>query len=155
MTIHHFPALLALSGSWQGHNRLQTAAADPIQESSSLLTVTPIENDTLVRIDQSWNYQNEPQTGSMLIGHDGNTGAITIHWRDTCHNATKIMQLHGQFETQRGLVATGHFAVGSGPDWRWRIEIRVSDQQLHIDMFCVNFDSAIDDGGVRATYVRD
>ena len=58
-----------------------------------------------------------------------------------------------RFDPQGGLIVHGKFAVASGPDWGWRIELRVNDDRLNIDMACLE-PSGKADGGVWAEFVR-
>jgi hypothetical protein len=149
-----FDILLNCSGTWQGHNRVQVEATDPIHESPSQLTVTPLLKDTFIRLDQTWSWKNEPQSGSMLIGYNRKSNEATIHWIDTWHNGTRVMPLTGSFDPQGILIARGSFPVAEGPDWGWRIQIHTEAEHLKIAMFCMNPQTNQADGGVWSDFVR-
>ena len=148
-----FEKLLASAGVWQGLNRVQTSTADPIEESVSRVIVTPVLRDTFVRLDQTWDWKGDPQSGSLLIGYDPKSGAANGHWIDTWHNGRRVMPLSGKFDGDGRLVLDGHFPVAGSPDWGWRIEIRISADRLHIDMACLHPNGEAD-GGVWAELVR-
>lgn len=149
-----FDNLLKCSGSWRGMNRLKVTPDDPVDESSSQLIVTPILRNTFIRLDQTWSWKTEPQSGSLLIGHDPQTQSASIHWIDTWHNGTKVMLLIGEFNAKGVLIARGHFAVKDSPDWGWRIEIQIAQDLLKIDMFCINPAGPTEVGWVWSEYRR-
>ena len=149
-----FERLLQCRGTWVGHNRLQPRAEDPVSESPSVLTVTPVLAVTFVRLDQEWSWDGKPQSGSVLVGYTPDTGGATLHWVDTWHNGRGFMNLVGQFETENRLVARGSFPVDGSPDWGWRIEIEIGDAQLSVNMFCINPANSKDEGWVWSNYTR-
>src|SRR5947207_489920 len=122
MRMNGFDSLLNCSGAWEGHNRVQPTPDDPVNESSSRLVVTPVLRDTFIRLDQTWSWNETPQSGSLLIGYARKSNAASIHWIDTWHNGTRVMPLIGECDPSGVLIARGHFAVDDGPDWGWRIE---------------------------------
>jgi hypothetical protein len=133
-----FEQLLACAGTWDGSNRLQVELDSPIEESTSRLIVTPLLRDSFIRIDQTWDWKGDPQSGSFLIGFDPKSSEATIHWIDTWHNGRRVMPLTAAFDSSGALIANGQFPVAGGPDWGWRIEIRAESDQLKIDMFCLD-----------------
>ena len=147
-----FDRLLGCAGAWEGFNRVQPMPADPINESASALIVMPVLRDTFIRIDQSWSWNGEPQSGSLLIGYSRRSSAASIHWIDTWHNATRVMPLVGEFDANGVLVARGSFAVKDSPDWGWRIEIAVNEERLKIDMFCLEPKDGKEEGWVWSEY---
>jgi hypothetical protein len=149
-----FDRLSQCAGEWTGHNRVQPDISTPAEESSSRLSVTPILDGTFLRLDQQWGWKDTPQSGSLLIGYLPKEESATIHWVDTWHNGRGSMNLVGRFTPEGKLVAHGHFAVQSGPDWGWRIEIQPDGDQLTINMFCVNPANGQDEGWVWSTYSR-
>lgn len=149
-----FEKLLACAGTWRGSNRVQPSADDAVDESTSTLIVTPILNNTFLRIDQTWSWQGTPQSGSLLIGYARTSGVVTIHWVDTWHNGTRIMPLVGEFDSRGVLNTRGHFPAPPGPDWGWRIEIQVKDSRLVMNMFCVEPEGRKDVGWVWSEFER-
>jgi hypothetical protein len=145
--------LIGCAGEWVGLNRVQVTAGDPVNESASRLVVTPMLRGTFVRFDQTWSWKEEAQVGSMLIGYDPKTDSASIQWIDTWHNRRKVMALTGGFDGHGELIVHGHFAVESGPDWGWRIEVGMRDERLNVDMFCVE-PGGKDDGGAWASFAR-
>jgi hypothetical protein len=149
-----FEKLLELTGQWEGRNRVQPEIDGRFCESQSRLTVTPMLDRSFVRFDQTWLWESDPQSGSMLIGYEPESDLASVHWIDTWHNGRKVMRLAGRFDAQDRLIANGHFAVKSGPDWRWRMEIGTIEDRLNIEMFCINPQNGRDEGWVRANFVR-
>ena len=148
-----FEKLLACAGTWDGRNHVQTAVGEPINDSPSQLIVTPLLRDTFVRIDQTWSWKDEPQSGSMLISYDPKTEVANMHWIDTWHNGRRVMPLVGKFDEKGVLIVNGHFSVADGLDWGWRIDLRMNDDRLKIEMFCIK-PSGKHDGGVWAEFSR-
>jgi len=148
-----FEKMLACAGTWEGINRVKTAAAEPSDESTSRVIVTPVLRDTFIHFDHTWSWKGEPQIGAMLIGYSPNSGAASIHWIDTWHNGRRVMPLVGAFNEDGILVANGSFPVKDGPDWGWRIEIEVNDGGLRIEMFCLD-PGGKRDGGVLGNFRR-
>jgi hypothetical protein len=146
--MNDFDKLLKCAGEWAGRNRVQPFVNEPAEESPSRLTATPILNGTFLRLDQQWSWKGQPQLGCMLIGDS------TIHWIDTWHNGTRVMNLVGQFDAEGKLVAHGTFPVKGEPDWGWRMEIQYDDNELVINMFCINPTNGNEEGWVWSTFVR-
>jgi hypothetical protein len=148
-----FHKLLECAGEWVGRNRVQPSPNEPAEESASRLNVTPILNDTFLRLDQQWNWKGEPQSGSMLIGYIPSTQRATIHWIDTWHNGRGAMNLVGEFDAAGKLIAHGTFPVKGEADWGWRIEIH-HVHELIINMFCINPANGNDEGWVWSSFAR-
>lgn len=148
-----FGKLAKCAGEWVGSNRVQPFVNDPIDESSSRLTVTPVLAGTFLRLDHAWSWQGEPQSGCLLIGYLPQAERATIHWIDTWHNGRSAMSLIGQFDAAGKLVAHGSFAVTGEPDWGWRIEIE-SDRDLIIHMACINPANGNEEGWVWSKFAR-
>lgn len=149
--MNFFEDLLACAGAWEGHSRLQVSQDDPAEECRTRLSVTPMLHDSFVRLDQAWQWKNQPQAGTMLIGYEPKGGVATAYWADTWHNGRKVMVLTGGFEPQRGLVLRGRFSAGSGPEWGWRIQMQTAAGRLKLDMCCVE-PSGRDSGGAWAEF---
>jgi hypothetical protein len=149
-----FDRLLACAGEWVGRNRVQPFINDPADESSSRLTVTPILNGRFLRLDQEWSWKGEPQLGCMLIGYLPEEKRATIHWIDTWHNGRRSMSLIGGFDAGGKLVAHGSFAVKGEADWGWRMEIHIDNNELVIDMFCINPANGNEEGWVWSSFAR-
>jgi hypothetical protein len=150
-----FDALAKCAGEWVGRNRVQPCVEDSIEESASRIVITPVLGGTFLRLDQAWAWKDQPQSGSMVIGYLPQEDVATVHWIDTWHNGRRSMNLVGRFEPHGKLVASGHFAVESGPDWGWRIEIQTEGAgNLRMNMFCINPASGAEEGWVWSTFNR-
>ena len=102
-------------GSWEGTNTLWLKYPEDPQESAAKMVVSP------ARIEYSWAYQGEPQTGTFVFSGSGDQ--LSAQWTDTWH-AKDSMACSG---TERdGVVkVTGTYSAGDGPDWSWRTEFRL------------------------------
>jgi hypothetical protein len=152
--MNSFEKLLNCAGEWGGRNRVQPFVNDPPDESASRLTVMPILNGTFLRLDQQWSWKNEPQVGCMLIGYIPKEQRATIHWIDTWHCGRSSMSLIGKFDADGKLIARGMFPVKGEPDWGWRMEIQVSDDELVINMACINPTNGKEEGWVWSKFTR-
>jgi hypothetical protein len=113
-------------GTWEGTNTLWLKYPEDPQESAAKVVVSP------GRIEYSWAYQDEPQSGKFeFIGGGDRLGA---QWSDTFHSKDP-MTCNGA--EQGGVVkVTGTYAAGDGPDWSWRTEFRMdAPDKLNIKMF--------------------
>lgn len=145
--------LAACAGTWRGSNRLQDPTTNTPDESRSTLSVISILAGRFVRIDYTWSYRGSPQEGSLLIGCDPRTGAVSAHWIDTWHMGDKAMMCAGAVSETGELSVRGSYSAGEGPEWGWRISIAPGVQRLRMVMF------NIDPGGreelaVESEYAR-
>ena len=121
--------LAACAGTWQGTNRL----FDPNNnqqpdDTPSTLIVTPMLKGRFVRpdyaflrLDYTWSYRGEAQSGAMLVGHEKEANMDTAYWMDTWHNGDKGLLCRGPAGDGDSLTVNGTFAAPPGPDWGWDI----------------------------------
>ncbi|MFL5342747.1 MAG: DUF1579 family protein [Gemmataceae bacterium] len=142
--------LAALGGEWCGTNTLQDPHTHRPDPSPSVVAVSPVLGGRFVRLDYTWMYQNRPQEGSLLIGFDRNSGAVSAHWIDSWHMDHAAMTCTG---TVSGNVISvrGTYAAPPGPDWGWRIDLSVEPAKLRLTMFNI---SPADLGGGEALAVE-
>lgn len=141
-----------LAGAWAGTSRLWLPPAEEPYESSTTATLSPIVGGKFVQLGYTWAFEGEAQEGVLLIGHEPEHGAVTVVWADSWHMGNKFMLCQGQIENNQ-IVVRGSFAVESGPDWGWRIELEVVRETLHMRMY--NVEPAGDEMlGVKAIYTR-
>jgi hypothetical protein len=149
-----FERLLACAGQWRGPNRVQTAPQEPVQNSESTASITPLLQNRFVRIDYNWSWHEASQEGSFLIGHDPKSSAVTAHWIDTFHNGHKVMACKGVIRPDGLMDVLGSYAVPPGPDWGWRITIAPDlPNRLEITMYNIH-PNGDEDFAVQTTLVR-
>jgi hypothetical protein len=115
--------LIASAGPWQGRSTLQDPGRVEPETTPSTLTITPVLDGRFVRMDYTWSYRGTPQSGSLLVGHQKNAGALSVHWVDTWHNSDSVMALSGRSESASFLTVGGTYPAPPGPDWGWRIDL--------------------------------
>jgi hypothetical protein len=115
--------LAACAGQWQGTNRLYDPNHDDQPDDTpSTLSVTPILNGRFVRLDYTWRYQGQPQSGALIVGHEDQANVDTAYWVDTWHNGDKGMLCRGPArDGASSMTVAGTFAAPPGPDWGWDI----------------------------------
>src|SRR5262245_13111722 len=145
--------LAASVGSWRGTNRLHNPHTNAPEDSPSTLTVAPMLNGRFLRVDYTWACEGDPQTGSLLLGADPESG-VTGHWIDTWHMGHKVMSCQGAVEGGQ-ITLRGSYACPPGPDWGWRIELAVNPQRpMCMLMFNVSPEGR-SQPAAEATYTRE
>jgi hypothetical protein len=145
-------ALTAVAGQWSGTNTLQDPNTGKPEDSPSTVTVTPILNGRLVRLDYTWGYQGKPQEGSLLVGFDPKSGEVSGHWVDTWHMGRAVLACKGT--TAEGPIAIrGSYAAPPDPDWGWRIEIAPGTDDLRITHTNIDAEGT-EDLAVEGVYSR-
>ena len=140
-------------GSWTGTSRLEDPHSNLREESPSTATVLPILGGRFGRLDYTWAYRGQPQEGSMLVGLDGQTGELSLHWIDSWHMNDKIMVCVGRVDDSGAINVKGSYAAPPGPDWGWRIVITTTDGSLGVVMNNIWPDGR-EELAVEAFYVR-
>jgi hypothetical protein len=98
------------------------------------------------RVEYSWAYQDEPQTGTFVFSGSG--GPLTAQWTDTWH-AKDSMACSGT-EQDGVVIVTGTYSAGDGPDWSWRTEFRLdAPDKLNMKMYNILPDSLLPDQAER------
>ena len=113
--------LAACAGRWQGTNRLHDPHSKQPDDTPGTLEVTPILGGRFVRLDYTWTWDDQPQSGAMIVGHEQEANVDTAYWVDTWHNSDKGMLCRGDADPGDSLTVKGAFAAPPGPDWGWDI----------------------------------
>ena len=126
-----------LGGRWTGRYRLWTDPSQPVKESESTATLSPVAGGNFTRLDYTWEYDGQPQDGSILIGFDAQREVVTAVWVDSWHMSDKALLCEGR--ASGGAVdLTGSYAAPPGPDWGWRTVLERADgDSLRMTMFNV------------------
>ena len=113
--------LAACAGRWQGTNRLHTPDTGFLDDTPGTLEVTPILGGRFVRLDYTWRWDDQPQSGAMIVGHEDKANVDTAYWVDTWHNSDKGMLCRGPAGSGDSMTVAGTYAAPPGPDWGWDI----------------------------------
>lgn len=115
--------LSACAGSWVGRNILHDPHSGKPHQTPSSVTVTSILDGRFIRLDYNWQYQESPQSGSMLVGWQDAARLYTLHWIDSWHMGKQVLACQGSVDGEK-IVVEGSYAAPPGPDWGWRIIIK-------------------------------
>jgi hypothetical protein len=122
-----FTTLQSLTGTWQGTYSLQDPFSNLAVESASTARVTSILGGRFVRLDYTWEYETQPQEGSILFGYEGDSDKITAHWIDSWHMGDKVMVCRESDHDRTLISVLGGYAAPPGPDWGWRTTIEPTE----------------------------
>jgi hypothetical protein len=79
--------------------------------------------------------EGEPQHGMFTFGYNITLEQYEASWVDSFHTGTGIMFCIGA-EKENGFSVTGTYPDPTGgPDWGWRTEVELVDDQLTITAF--------------------
>ena len=113
--------LAACAGTWQGTNRLHDPSTKQPDDTPSTLVITPILDGRFVRLDYTWRWDGQPQSGAMIVGHEDQANVDTAYWVDTWHNRDVGMLCRGPGGDGASITVAGTYAAPPGPDWGWDI----------------------------------
>jgi hypothetical protein len=137
MSVHE--KLAALSGQWNGRNRLNLSwEPDPIKESESTAKVSRRAGDTCLEISYTWEYEGKPQDGFIVISKDAGSEKANAFWTDSWHSANVLMNCIGSVNDRGAANLKGHYKVEGHPEWGWRTEIVPDGDKFKYLMFNVS-----------------
>ena len=113
--------LAACAGTWQGTNRLHDPHTQQPEDTPSTLVVKPILDGRFVLLEYTWSWQEQPQSGAMIVGHEDEANVDTAYWVDSWHNSDKGILCRGAAGSGAAMTVVGSFAAPPGPDWGWDI----------------------------------
>jgi hypothetical protein len=145
--------LLKSEGRWQATYQLRDPENRLADDSVSDATVVGMLGGRFVRVDYRWSYKGEAQEGTMLIGANRATGAVTLAWADTWHNSDTLMICAGAVRDDGTVDVLGSYAAPPGPDWGWRTQIRAEPDRFHLVMYNIAPDG-LETVAVDADYRR-
>lgn len=146
--------LIGLAGSWKGTNKLWLPPSEEPHESQSIASVIPVMGGRFVRIDYTWEFDNEPQEGSLLVGYDTKEDLVTAVWIDLWHMGHKFMACMGVAQGDGTIVVRGSYSAPPGPDWGWRTVIEPGNgDSFRMIMYNVSPEGK-EELAVEATYAR-
>jgi hypothetical protein len=116
-------SLIGRSGNRQGTYRLWLSPEDPGRESRTTATITPLLGGKFVRLDYTWEVDDQVQNGSILFGCESNQSRAAAVWIDSWHMGELFMICSGTVSETGVIDVHGSYAAPPGPDWGWRTVI--------------------------------
>ncbi len=118
-------AITDLVGRWQGKNRLWVRPDEPVSESKTTASISPLlAGGRFATIRYDWGDEGVAQDGLLLVPLADEQNSIDLFWVDSWHMGNKFMLLRREEAHDVIVTAKGTYAAPSGPDWGWRITIR-------------------------------
>ena len=141
-------------GAWTGENMLRLSWMNPPQSHSlSNLEVTTAVKDKFLTLNYTWEHENIPQEGLLLLGFDPEKEIVSAAWTDSWHSGVKPLILSGAIDEKGTIDLRGVYEVPNHPDWGWRIVISTSEHNLRIVMYNVTPEGE-EDLAVQSDYKR-
>ena len=143
----------AVVGNWRGTKQLYLEPPPEVPtRSESALSIDAIAGGSFVELKYDWTFQDEAQSGVLLLGYDEENFA-SVAWVDSFHMSSRIMLCTGT--AANGMVdLLGSYAAPPGPDWSWRITIRsLASDELQIVMHNIS-PAGQEDLAVQIDYTR-
>jgi hypothetical protein len=123
---HHF--LASLAGGWTGTSRIWL-------EPEKLLDEAPIVGSIQILLDGRFamllyqsSVEGEVQHGMFTFGYNTTKDRFEASWLDSWHNNTAIMFCVGSAKENGFQVLGGFPDPTGGPDWGWRTEVELVDE---------------------------
>ncbi len=144
-----------LSGEWKGSKRVFLQGENgPVHESKTRMTIASAARGCYLMLAYTWKFEADPHEGVLLLGHDAELNEATAAWGDSWHMNKKIMHCAGSIGSDDVFDVRGAYAAPPGPDWGWRITLKVfSSNNLEIAMFNISPDGQ-EDIAVRIALAR-
>ncbi len=132
-TPHHFLAKLA--GNWRGTSKLWLEPGKLAGEASIVGTIQLLLEGRFALFLYQSSIEGEAQHGMFTFGYNTTLEQFEASWVDSFHNNTAIMFCVGA-EKENGFSVLGSYPDPSGgPDWGWRTEVELNDNQLTITAY--------------------
>lgn len=130
---HHFLAKLA--GNWRGMSKLWLEPDKLADESPVVGTVQLLLEGRFALYLYQGSIEGEPQHGMFTFGYNTTLEQFEASWVDSFHTSTGIMFCTGH-EIENGFSVTGSYPDPTGgPDWEWRTEVELLDDELAITAY--------------------
>lgn len=142
------------TGWWEGTSSLSLPweRKEPYNSNSSLHIERGLHGG-YAHVEYRWSHNDKPHQGVLIIAGNKKGGEITGGWVDSWHQNPSVLHLKGTWDSDDKLSFLGHYSAGSGPDWGWRIELRLVGDVLHLEMTNIHPDGK-EDWAVRCDYKR-
>jgi hypothetical protein len=133
---HHFFSLLA--GNWRGISKLWLEPGKLTDESPVVGTIQLVLEGRFALYLYQGSIEGEPQHGMFTFGYNTTLEQFEASWVDSFHTSTGIMFCTGK-EIENGFAVTGNYPDPTGgPDWSWRTEVELSDDELTLTAYNIS-----------------
>lgn len=116
-------ALAALTGQWQGTNKLWLSPNEPARESASTAEVTLAAQGKFATIRYTWTDQGQPQGGLLVLEQETQNHLVKAVWIDSWHMGDGFMLCEGAFGPNGAVLLKGAYSAPPDPDWGWQIAV--------------------------------
>ena len=123
---HHF--LNQLAGGWTGTSRIWLEPGKLLGESQIIGTIQIVLDGRFALFLYQSSVEGEAQHGMFTFGYNTTKDQFEASWLDSWHNNTAIMFCVGQAKGNGFAVVGSYPAPDGGPDWGWRTEVELIDQ---------------------------
>jgi hypothetical protein len=148
-----------LVGLWKGESRLYLNWL-PVKEyaSRSTMRVRTVGDGSFLHVQYDWRHEGRKHEGLLIVakatGKNKKEQVLTAAWVDSWHQRASVMHCKGAADSRDRFHVTGSYSAGDGPDWGWRITLRLRrNGELLMEMNNIDPDGK-SDLAVRATYQR-
>ena len=143
-----------IAGQWSGMTTVWFEPEKPVDESPTEGSLTTVLDGKALRWEYTGAMQGKPLQGQALFAYNGQKKQYEMSWMDSFHTGSAIMFFTGK-AIDSGLSVLGSYEDPSGgPDWGWRIDIRLSsNDSLTIAMFNI-FPDGNEQKGVETVLKR-
>ncbi|HAV78601.1 MAG TPA: hypothetical protein DCX53_14730 [Anaerolineae bacterium] len=123
---HHF--LASLAGGWTGTSRIWLEPGKLLGESQMIGNIQILLDGRFAMFLYQSSVEGEIQHGMFTFGYNTTKDRYEASWLDSWHNNTAIMHCVGS-ATENGFQVLGGYPdpIG-GPDWGWRTEVELVDE---------------------------
>lgn len=123
---HHLLAQLA--GGWAGTSKVWFEPDKLADESPVVGTIQIVLDGRFALYLYQGSIQGEVQHGMFTFGYNTTLDHYEASWLDSFHNNTAIMFCTGSATDKGFSVLGGYPDPNGGPDWGWRTEVEVVDE---------------------------
>ncbi|GAB4454951.1 MAG: DUF1579 domain-containing protein [Anaerolineales bacterium] len=137
---HHF--LSQLAGGWTGTSKLWLEPGKLADESQVAGSIQLILDGRFALFLYQSSIEGEAQHGMFTFGYNTTKDQYESSWVDSFHNNTAIMFCTGAAKENGFFVLGSYPDPAGGPDWGWRTEVELNDNELSIIAYNINPEGA-------------